>query len=91
MSILGEIPLTKSHKVILALFHFCTGAFLGLFPALIGISLISIAPIASYWDIVGLILLIFCLPLGLLFVILGLIGRGKIILGVFRLLGRHVS
>lgn len=91
MSILGEIPLSKSHRVILSFFHFFTGAFLGLFPALIGVSLFSMAPNANYWNIIGFILLICCLPLGLLFAILGLIGRGKIILGLFRLLGRHVS
>jgi hypothetical protein len=49
------------------------------------------APNANYWNIIGFILLICCLPPGLLFVILGLIGRGKMILGIFKLLGRHVS
>ena len=91
MSILGETPLSRVHKLILALVHFGLGAFLGLIPALIGFSCITIAPSANYWEIIGVLLLVFCLPLGFLFAILGLIGRGKIIFGVFRLLGRHVD
>ena len=91
MSIFGEIPLSRVQKLILALVHFGLGAFLGLLPALIGFSCITIAPSANYWEIIGVLLLVFCLPPGVLFIILGLIGRGKIIFGVFRLLGRDVD
>jgi hypothetical protein len=88
---LGEIPPSRNHKIILTLFHFGAGVFLGLFPALTGFCCITIAPGVNYWEIIGILLSIFCLPLGFLFVILGLIGRGRIILGIFRILGRHIS
>lgn len=71
--------------------HFACGTFLGLFPAMLVFSAIMFAPSAAYWDAIVLLLLIFCLPTGLLFVGLGAMGQGKIIAGLFRWFGRRID
>jgi hypothetical protein len=89
-SILGDSEsLTK--RLIRSLCHFILGASFGLFFAVIVISSITIAPHANHLKIVSTLLLIFCTPPGLLFVALGLFGNGKLINGLFRVLGRHVD
>jgi hypothetical protein len=67
------------------------GAFIGLFPSILVFSAITIVPGSNYLGIISVLLLIFCVPPGLIFMTLGLIGREKIIGGIFRLLGRHVD
>jgi hypothetical protein len=91
MSILGDIPLSKGQKAFLLLCHFLMGAFFGLFPAILVFSGITIAPGTNYLGMISTLLLIFCAPSGLIFMILGLVGRGRIIAGICRLLGRHVD
>jgi len=91
MSILGEIPKSSSQRVIHAICHFILGALLGLFPTVLVVSTITFAPNANHIGIVGGILLIFCIPSGLIFMLLGLMGRGNIIAGIFKLLGRRVD
>ena len=91
MSILGDIPQTKGQKAVRLLCHFALGAFFGLFPALLVVSAATMDPGKNDSGIVGIVFLIFCVPPGLIFVALGLVGRGQIIPGLFRLLGRHVD
>lgn len=92
MPLFEDEKLSKSRRMVLSLCHFFLGAFLGLVPALIVFSITTMMnPDPDVVKIVGLLLLIFCLPPGLLFVILGFFGNGKIIIGIFRLLGRHTG
>jgi hypothetical protein len=91
MSILGDIPQSRTQRVFQSLGHFVLGAFFGLFPSLLVFAAVSMAPDANGMDVICVLLLIFCIPPGLVFMILGLMGRGKLIAGMLRWLGRRVD
>lgn len=91
MSIFGEIPQTRCQKVIRSLCYFVLGACLGLFPAILALSAIILESGAHYFRIIGILLVIFCVPPGLIFMIFGILKRGEIISGIFKVLGRHVK
>jgi hypothetical protein len=90
MPLFSESPYRKRDRLLAAVIHFISGAFLGLFPALVAFCCVTFNENIHVLKVTGILLLIFCLAPGLLFVLLGLIGRGKVIYGIYRLLGHKV-
>jgi len=89
-SILGDSG-SPMKKIIRSVCHFILGASFGLFFAILVFSSITIAPQANHLKILSTLLLIFCVPPGLLFLVLGLLGNGQLINGLLRVLGRHID
>jgi hypothetical protein len=91
MGFLGHQTETHSAWLLRFCFHFFLGVLIGLFPAVCVLSAITLAPGADVSMIVSMVVLAVCVPCGILFGILGLIGRGRLVYGFLRLLGRDVD
>lgn len=85
MGYLGEPPEGRFHIVFRCMGYFAFGAFLALIPAAWIVAATSTRNIA--WRVPIMIVV----GSGLFFCLLGVLTRGRLLIGLLRLLGRHVD
>jgi hypothetical protein len=85
MSLLGEPPENRFGKVLRYVGYFLFGAFLGLVPAVWLVAATGSSRIA--WRIPVFIVL----GSGVLFCLLGILTRGRLLSGLFRLFGKNID